>query len=242
MQKFISLFLLFLFFIFSGKGICQQIDSTEITSSVPELIKFHDVIYLIWHEAYPVKNIAELKSFVSQIKTDIEKINNAKLPGILRDKEVKWKEGLVNLNKAAEEYYFAANGTNDELLLTAAENLHHNFEVMVRTLKPVLKEVDEYHKILYVIYHKYFPDKKYDEISNVIDDLIEKANAIMNVSEDRLVKRLIDRVGLYRTAAKYLYDATVLLKEVLTTKDSSKIDEAVENMHSKYQKLESVFE
>jgi hypothetical protein len=209
---------------------------------VPELIKFHDVIYLIWHEAYPAKNISELKSFVPQIKSDIEKINAAKLPGILRDKEDKWKAGLTNLNKAAEDYYTAANGTNDDALMNAAENLHSNFEMMIRTLKPVLKEVDEYHKILYVIYHKFFPDKKYNEISNVMDDLISKADAVMNVPEDKLIKRLVDKVGKYRIAAKELYDATKLLKDILASNDGPKIDGAVDSMHSKYQKLESIFD
>jgi uncharacterized membrane protein YgaE (UPF0421/DUF939 family) len=232
---------LILIFLFCGKGY-SQIDSAEITSKVPELIKFHDVIYLIWHEAYPAKNISELKSYVPQIKTDIENINNAKLPGILRDKEAKWKEGLVNLNKAAEDYYAAAEGTNDDALLTASENLHSNFEMMVRTLKPVLKEIDEYHKTLYLVIHKYFPDKKYSEISEVMDDMITKADAVMKVGDDKLVKRLPEKVGKYHTAAKELYDATVLLKETLGTNDNTKIDAAIDSMHSKYQKLESIFD
>lgn len=239
-KKFILPFIFI--FLLVGLGYSQQIDSSEITSKVPELIKFHDVIYLIWHEAYPAKNIADLKSYVPQIKSDIEKINNAKLPGILREKETKWKEGLINLNKVVEDYYSAANGNNDEALLSAAENLHKNFEMMVRILKPVLNEVDDYHKTLYIIYHKYFPDKNYIDISSVMDELITKADVIMKVGDDKLVKRLPEKTGQYHTAAKDLYDATVLLKETLKSDDNTKIDAAVESMHSKYQKLESVFE
>jgi hypothetical protein len=220
----------------------HQFDSTEITSSVPELVKFHDVIYLIWHEAYPAKNIDALKSYVPDIKTAMAKINDAKLPGILRDKEGKWKDGLVEFNKAAGDYYKAAESNNEQSMLDAAENLHSNFEMMVRTLKPVLKEIDEYHKVLYVIFHKLYPVKKYTDISNLMDDLISKADAITKAPEEKLIKRIPNKVEDYNKAAKDLYESTIELKEILKSNDDSKIDKAVDNMHSKYQKLESVFD
>lgn len=229
-------------FLFMGKNSFSQIDSSEITWTVPELIKFHDVIYLIWHEAYPSKDIKALKGFVPDIKTSMESINNAKLPGIVREKENKWKEGLIEFNNSAEEYYKAASGNDEQAMLDAAEKLHAKFEMMVRILRPVLKEIDEYHKTLYVIYHKFLPDKKYSEISNVMDDLILKAEAITKADEEKLKKRLKDKFSGYQPAAKELYDNTVALKEILKTGDPSQIDASVEKMHSSYQKLECVFD
>ena len=229
--------------LFSKKLFSQhQIDSSEITSSVPELIKFHDVIYLIWHEAYPAKDIKALNGFVPDIKTAMAKINEAKLPGILRDKEGKWKDALKEFNKAADDYYKAGEGNNDQAMLDAAENLHSNFEMMVRVLKPVLKEVDEYHKILYVIFHKLYPDKKYNEIANLMDELINKADAITKVQEEKLKKRIPNKIDDFNKTAKDLYEATVTLKDEIMANDASKIDKAVNDMHSKYQKLESVFD
>lgn len=229
-------------FLFVGKNSFSQIDSSEITWTVPELIKFHDVIYLIWHEAYPSKDINALKGYVPDIKTSMESINNAKLPGIVREKEDKWKEGLIEFNNSAEEYYKAANGNDDQAMLDAAEKLHAKFEMMVRILRPVLKEIDEYHKSLYVIYHKFLPDKKYSEISNVMDDLILKAEAITKADEEKLKKRLKDKFSNFQPAAKELYDNTVSLKEILKSGDASQIDASVEKMHSSYQKLECVFD
>ncbi len=81
--------------LFFGKNSFSQVDSSEITWTVPELVKFHDVIYLIWHEAFPAKDIKALKGFVPEIKTSMESINNAKLPGIVREKENKWKESAA---------------------------------------------------------------------------------------------------------------------------------------------------
>jgi len=238
-KLFLALTIVLLFF--SSKISFSQIDSSEINWTVPELIKFHDVIYLIWHEAYPSKDIKALKGFVPEIKASMEKINNAKLPGIVREKENKWKEGLASFNETAEKYYKASEGADDQAMLDAAENLHSNFEMMVRILKPVAKEIDEYHKVLYVIYHKYFPEKKYGDILNVMDDLISKADAITKVAEDKLQKRLKEKFASYAPAAKELYDNTVALKDILKTNESAKIDAAVEKMHSSYQKLESLF-
>jgi len=241
-KKYFFLVLFFVLISVSNSYSQNLIDSAEIKSSVPELIKFHDVIYVIWHEAYPAKDIKLLKSLVPDIQTHLSNINNAKLPGILRDKEAKWKEGLIDLNKTADDYYDAANGSDYQALLDAAEKLHSNFEMMVRILRPVLKELDEYHKTLYVIYHKFFPEKKYDEINLVMDNLISKAEDITRVSEENLKKRIPAKTDDYNKAAKELLEATLALKEILKTNDSAQIDKAIDSMHSKYQKLESIFD
>jgi len=217
----------------------HEIDSTEITASVPELFQFHDVIYVIWHEAYPAKDIASLKSMVEKIKPYMEKINNAKLPGILQDKKAKWEEGLKVLNSSTENYYNSAAGNDDQKMLDAAEKLHSDFEMMVRILKPVLKEVDSYHKDLYVIFHKFFPAKDYKSIEGIIDGMITKSEAIINA---KLPKKLESKVEIFQQTAKDLMEKTVALKDALKTGDGPAIDKAVDVMHSKYQDLEKIFD
>ena len=54
-------------------------------------------------------------------------------------------------------------------------------------------------------------------------------------------RRLGERIPEFDLASKELYSATVSLKEILGGNDVMKKDEAVENMHTAYQKLESVF-
>lgn len=227
----------------SGVAFSQtKIDSAEITSSVPELYDFHEIIYPMWHEAYPAKDITTLKGFVPQIKSSMEKINKAELPGILREKKDAWAKQLKEFNAAAEEYYKAAEGNVDSTLLNAAENLHYNFEMMIRVLRPVLKVIDSYHQSLYVIYHKLYPDKKYDEMALGMDNLIAMADSIMKYPQEKLKKRLGDKITKFDTAAKELYDATVGLKEALKGTDSAKKDEAILNVHGKYQSLQAIFE
>ena len=238
MKKVIILISIFFSMLSANLFAQHQIDSTEITSSVPELSAFHDVIYLIWHEAYPAKDVKALVGYTGQIKTDIGKINSAVLPGILRDKEMKWKEGLTDLNAAAEKYYKAAQGSDMQEMLDAAELLHAKYEAMVRILRPVVKEVDEYHKVLYVIYHKYMPSKDYKAINGVISDLYAKADACINA---KLPKRLEPKTEEYKKTATDLTELTKTLKEKLATNDGAIIDDAIEKMHSKYQDLEKLF-
>jgi hypothetical protein len=242
-MKKIILFTFIVSIVFNAKITFSQtkIDSTEITSSVPALSDFHEIIYPMWHEAYPAKDIAALKAFVPQIKTAVEKINKAELPGILKDKKEDWEKQLKEFNSAAEDYYKAAEGTTDTTLLTAAENLHYNFEMMMRVIKPVLKVIDNYHQSLYIIYHKLYPEKKYDEIALGMDNLIAKADSIVKYPQDKLKKRLGDNVAKFDTAAKELYDATVALKEALKGTVDAKKDESILNVHSKYQALEAIF-
>lgn len=228
-------------FLFNSMSVFSQhqIDSTEINASVPELFAFHDVIYLIWHEAYPSKDISALKGFTDKIKIDMEKINNAKLPGILKDKEDKWKEGLKILNESAERYYKSAQGNDDQAMLDAAEDIHAKFEMMVRIIKPVVKEVDEYHKDLYTLYHKFFPDKNYGEMSAIVDVMIVKAEACVNA---KLPKRLESKTETYKKTAEELVELTKALKSALEKGVPAEIDSAVDKMHSKYQDVEKLFD
>ena len=242
MKKFkLPLCLIFLLFVNQISFSQVKIDSSEITSSVPELTNFHEIIFPIWHTAYPAKDINALKGYVPQIKASMDEINKAVLPGILKDKEILWKNQLQQLNVAADNYYKAAGENDDEAMLTAAEALHHNFEMMNRVIRPVLKEMDDYHQILYIIYHKLYPDKKYDEIAGFMDSLVERADAIRKYPQDKLKKRLGDQISKFDPAANELYIATAALKEVLNGNDAMKKSEAVQNMHTKYQNLEALF-
>jgi hypothetical protein len=242
MKKVIVLFCFLSLAFISRPSFSQtKIDTVEITSSVPELSDFHEIIYPMWHEAYPAKDTAALKGFVPQIKASMKKINDAKLPGILKDKEEAWKNQLMEFNTAAENYYKAAEGKDVQAMLDAAENLHYNFEMMIRVIRPVLKAVNDYHQILYVIYHKLYPDKKYTEITGYMDKLIAEADSLTKYPQDKLKKRLGENVSKFETASKELYDATVALKEVLKGNDDAKKDEAILNVHTKYKALETVF-
>lgn len=215
--------------------------AAEISPNVPELTAFHTIIAPMWHQAYPAKDIAALKALVPQIKANMEKMNVAKLPGILREKEVAWKSELVKFNVTAENYYKACAEDNADAILLAAEKFHSGYEAMNRAVKPYVKEMDEYHITLYVIYHNLLPAKNYTEVANLMDKMILQADAITKYPQDKLVKRLKDNTPKFYDYAAQLSAATVALKEVLKGTDSKKNNAAIEKVHTAYQKLETAF-
>jgi len=217
----------------------QSPQPQETESTVPELDAFHEIIYPIWHTAYPQKDYAALRSYLPQIKSLAEKLYAAPLPGILRDKEAKWKEGLAELKKAVDDYAAAASGTDEEAQLKAAEVLHARYEMLVRITRPVLKEMDEFHKVLYVIYHKDLPAKDYEKIKAATQELILRAEAITKAT---LPGRLEARKEQFTRAASELYEEAKVLGKTAKTKSGEAVAAAVEKVHAKYQDLVKVFD
>ncbi|MCX8056655.1 MAG: hypothetical protein N3F03_03465 [Ignavibacteria bacterium] len=207
----------------------------ETSTNIPALVEFHDIMYPIWHTAYPSKDIEALKSYVDEVNKKAEKIFNAKLPGILREKEAKWKKGVDEFREAVNKYNEAAKGSDDQALLNAAEELHTKYENLVRIIRPILKELDEFHKVLYVIYHKYLPDKKWKEIKNECNSLKEKSKKVL---EATLPKRLEAKSEEYKKLAQELVKSVDKVCKA-KNKDMSK---AVEEMHSRYEALQELFE
>lgn len=204
---------------------------TEETESwVKELGDFHEIIYPIWHTAYPEKDYEALRGYVPEINRLAKNLFDASLPGILRDKKSLWDEGIEQMKKAVEDYNEAAAADDDQALLDAAETLHAKFEMMVRIIRPVLKEVDEFHKVLYVVYHKYLPEKAFDDIRSVADDFIQKAEAI---TDTELPKRLEAKAEEFAAAAQALFEASKKLKTACQEEEGMAIEKAVEFLDRK---------
>jgi hypothetical protein len=211
----------------------------ETESAVPELTAFHEVIYPIWHTAYPDKDIAMLKSLVPQVNELAAKVFAAQLPGILRDKQAKYDAGLAEFRKSVEAYNAAAKGADDKAMLDAAEVLHAKYEMLVRILRPVLKEMDDFHKVLYVVFHKDLPDKKWDNIRTAAPELKAKAEA---VTLAKLSTRLEPKAEMFKAAAAELVNAASTLAALGPKAEGKAIEEAVLKLHTRYQELEKIFE
>ncbi len=207
----------------------------ETNTNVPALVEFHEIMHPIWHKAYPSKDIEALKSYVEEVNQKAEKIYTVKLPGILREKEAKWKKGVEEFKEAVNKYNEAVEGNDEKALLDAAELLHTKYENLVRIIRPIVKELDEFHKVLYVIYHKYLPDKKWDEIRNECDKLKQRAQGVLDA---KLPKRLESKTDEYKKLAEELFTS---VKKLCIVGDEE-MENAVEDMHSKYESLQDLFE
>ena len=240
MKKLILVLPVFILFLFNNSFSQQEDHTTEISSSVPELFDFHEVVYPMWHTAYPNKDYALFKQLLPDVNAGVEKIYAAKLPGILRDKEDEWNAGLDKLRSSVKDYNKACEENSEEGMLASAEELHSNFEMLVRIVKPVTKEVDEFHKVLYMIYHHYGPNKNTEELSKAIDDLYLRADELKNCV---LPKWASDKKEDFTKAADDLYTSTKELKELKDSKaDDKLLNAGIEKVHTNYQKLEALFD
>lgn len=211
----------------------------ETESAVPELSAFHEVIYPIWHTAYPEKDMAMLKSLVPQVDELAAKVFAAKLPGILRDKQAKWDAGLAEFRKSVEAYGAAAKGSDDRALLDAAELLHAKYEALVRTIRPVLAEMDAFHKVLYVVFHTNLPAKDWAAVRAAAPDLKAKAEAIVPA---KLSTRLQPKAEGFAKAAGELVQAATVLAGLGPEADGAAVEQAVLKLHTRYQELEKIFD
>lgn len=218
----------------------QQEKDSEVNSEIKELTEFHDVIYQIWHTAWPEKDIKLLKSFVAQVESGYKKIKKAELPGILRDKKAKWNEGVKKLGEFVDSYKSTAGKNDSEGLLSAAEKLHSQYEALVRIVKPLSKEIDNFHQELYMIYHHFLPNYDYEKLKRAVT-MLRARNESVFVS--KLPEKLKAKQEAFNKAKVELDNAVQdLFGIVLSVDDKEKITKAVEVVHSKYQELEKVFD
>jgi len=212
----------------------------ETSGRVPELDAFHKPIYALWHEAWPSKDIAKLKSLLPDVEQAFTTLAAAKLPGILREKKGKWDEKLQLLTKAVKDYRKATDENNSEGILKATEAVHMNYEQLVRVVRPVLAELDAFHQSLYLLHHYYVPEQEADQIKSSADSLVKKMGAL-NAAE--LPKRLEAKNEQFVKARKNLDDAVNAFAEgVRSKKVKDEIAKLEGIVHTRYEVLEKVFE
>ena len=225
--------------VLGGKAFAETPAEADLESSVPELSALHEVIVPIWHTAYPAKDIAALKGFVPRINELAGKIYGARLPGILRERKPAWKAGVSDLKKAVKAYNKAAKGSDDQALLDAAEELHRRYELLFRAIRPVLPEIEAFHKTLYIVYHKDLPASDWESIRKLTPELNFGAKAI---SAAVLPKRFEALAPEFRKAAEALLKAATALQDLGSGANGAAVKAAVENIHSEYLLLQKIFE
>jgi hypothetical protein len=220
-------------------GAAAQDMKSETSSEIPALSAFHEVIYPIWHTAYPSKDYAALRGFIPQVDALAAKIFAVQLPAILHEKTAKWNEALAQFKASVETFDKSAAGKDDAALLNAAEALHAKYEGLVRAIRPVLPEMDVFHQALYVVYHKFAPEKQYDNIRGASADLLAKAEA---VAKAQLPKSRESKAEAFKKAAADLVEAAKTLDAAGKNHDHEGMEKGVDVLHAKYQALEKLFE
>lgn len=210
---------------------------SQAKAEVPALGDFHEVIYVIWHEAWPAKDHAKLRSLLPQIEKGAAAVASAPLPGILQHKQAAWNEGIQALEATVEEYRAAVKAENNDALMSAAEKLHSNYERLVRVTRPPMKELEDFHSSLYMLYHHYLPAYDLAKIKSSSAELKQKA-ALLQAA--RLPDRLSAKKDAFDKARQELAAAVTALEPAVQAGDKAKVKQAVENVHSRYEAAQDV--
>jgi hypothetical protein len=211
----------------------------ELTAQVPELDDLHEVIYQLWHEAYPARNCAMIKELLPQADDLTGKLDAATLPGILRDKQVQWDAGKQKLKESLAMLHAVADANDEEGMLKETEAYHAAFEGLVRTIRPIVPALDAFHRELYKLYHYHAPDYDLAAIRAQARAMQERIPALAGAT---LPKRVADRKADFEAAVKALSTEVDALIKTTEKDDRDAVLKAVESVHSAYLKTERIFE
>jgi len=229
---------LFGFLLFNGMFCVYAQIPADAVAQVPELTAFHEVIFKIWHEAWPNKDTAMLKDLLPEVERGISQVASAKLPGILREKKDAWEEGVASLQSSGTDYRSAVEAGSDQRMLDAAEDLHSRFEALMRITRPVLRELEDFHTSLYMLYHYYLPEYDIDKIRSSAEELDQKMEALNTAT---LPDRLQSKSAEFQKARVKLSESMEAFKASLRGNREEAIKEAIHRLHADYQAAQNVF-
>lgn len=236
------LFLVLALFSFTFIASAQHKDhdiAAETKAEVPVLADFHDVIAPLWHDAWPNKNYTLIKELLPQVQHFTQQLHTTELPGILRDKKPKWDAELKALTGHTTNLTAAAGKNDEQAMLDAVEKLHSSYEKMVRVIRPRMKELEGYHVLLYEVYHYYVPKKDVKKIAVSAQKMVDAA-AVLSAAPTP--KKLAAKEAEFKTAVAELSAATQLLMKVVKGDSVDATLAAVEDVHTKYQAVEHLFD
>jgi hypothetical protein len=216
-----------------------EMSEAELNADVPALHELHSVVYPLWHDAFPDKDYTLIKELLPEADSLTQKLDEAELPGILRDIKPDWDLGKDNLKSSLDALHRAVEENNQEDMLTQVEAFHSAFEKLIRLIRPVVPELEAFHQEMYKLYHYYMPSYEVSNIRLAVTSMQQKLEPLMEV---QLPQRLAEKQGQFDAAVEELGTQLFNLSEVVKQEDIDLIKDAVEKVHTAYQKTEAVFD
>ena len=237
MKKHISA-AIFIFVSFTGIFCTFAQNPEDAVARVKELESFHEVIFKIWHEAWPNKDTAMLKDLLPEVEKGIAQVASAKLPGIMREKKNAWEDGVAQLQASGAEYKAATETDDEKRMLGAAETLHRRFETLMLLTRPAFTELEDFHSSLYLLYHYYLPEYDYEKIRSSAEELNLKMQILNGVT---LPARLKSKENEFQVARENLSESVEAFRSSVATNQEEVIKEAIETLHDNYQAVQGIF-
>lgn len=217
----------------------NEITQQELTASVPELEKLHEVVFPLWHKAFPEKDYVLIKELLPQVESLFSELSKAELPGILRDDQEAWNRGIESLSSDVNNLKEAVEADNQEKMLRQVEAFHTAYERLVRIVRPLVPELEAFHMELYKLYHYYAPEYDIEKIKTAVKAMKER---MVPLKEVNLPERLAGKQEEFEKSVEGLEKTLNDLTETIKQDVKESILESVEKVHTAYQKVESIFD
>jgi hypothetical protein len=218
-------------------------EQTEITEmkrpGVEGLREFHEVLYPVWHEFLPNGDYESIRKAVPEFKKNMEIVKKAELPLFYQHVKDDFERKRENLALSIERLDSVAQTKDDKKLEEAVENMHSAFEQMARVLAPRMKEMEQFHLVLYPLWHEAMPNKNYQAIKEAVPSLESKMDALMKAEIPKDFKDIETPIIEKREA---LGKAVEDLANVCRKNKDNEIIDKLTQMHDSYRALDSVFE
>jgi hypothetical protein len=214
-----------------------QPSQAETTADVPELDAFHEVIFPLWHRAYPAQDTTMMRKLWPEVAKDEEAVQKAELPGILRDKKDAWQKGLEALHAAKTNYGEALAAGDKKMLLEAARQLHTSFEDLVSIVHPTLPQMASFHEVLYQIYHYDMPQK---DLTTLFSHAQTLKAAMDSLNAAVLPARLASKKDEFMKARADLSEKVTTFHASMRGSDWDAVVKAIEEVHTAYQNLDKI--
>ncbi len=220
-------------------AVAKEASEQELTARVPELLNLHKVIYPLWHDAYPTRNVQMIKSLIPRADSLVAALDNATLPGILKDKKPAWDKAKAHLDSVMTGLHAAVAANDPEGILKKTEEFHAAYEGLALAIQPMVPELEDFHRELYKLYHYYLPEYDLAKIRESSQNLAIKM-APLKVA--LLPKRIANRQDAFKVEVNKLEAAVNELNATVKTDAKENIKAAVEKVHTQYQKTAQVFD
>ncbi len=216
-----------------------EISEAEITAEVPELDAVHELMYPLWHGAFPEQDFDSIRQLVPQFEPMLTAVDAVELPGILRHKQEGWDNGKVVMMSSYDGLKQAVEANDNAAILSHAEAFHMGYEQLVRVVRPLVPELESFHQELYKLIHYYKPA---DDETKMHDAFVAMSGKMDALEAATLPERLADRQEDFDAGVATLGERLGEFDEALHSSDADAIAAAVDAVHAAYGALEGLFQ
>lgn len=218
----------------------EQPPVTEMKKpGVTGIREFHEVLYPVWHDYFPQGDFQSIREAIPEFKRTTQMLMEAELPLFYHNVKDDFENKRKNLALSVDKLESIAQTGNDKELAKAVEEMHTAFERMARVLAPRTREIEQFHLVLYPLWHQAMPDKDYQAIKLAIPSLESKMDALMRAPLPQRFEVLETQFLKKREALKLSVEE---LADVCRQNKDEKIIDKLTQMHEAYRELDQVFE